>query len=292
MAIKGFRISTGASLFHSEWRLMNRFLRARAWKNTLLGIFLLFAGEMALANVPQVHDWTREKVAAKSENALGGSFMSVDPVLTDNNTGDSFNRYNYANNNPYRYTDPDGRFSTQDCRDLVGNCTTVGDAGVRRNEAVATGAKLGFAAGVAVAGGCTLTTAGTCAIGGLAIVATGTFLGGAAGGVVQDLAEKFGGKSSATPPPDGDDDKKKESPATQPALKRIHSNDTLKNSNKSSYDYLNKMSTKDIVKSLQPGQEESLIVKPDGRVFQGNMRTMILEERGVNINSLPRTIIK
>jgi hypothetical protein len=33
----------------------------------------------------------------------------VDPVLTDANTGKSFNRYNYAGNNPYKYIDPDGR---------------------------------------------------------------------------------------------------------------------------------------------------------------------------------------
>ena len=35
--------------------------------------------------------------------------MSVDPVLTNNNTGASFNRYVYANNSPYKYIDPDGR---------------------------------------------------------------------------------------------------------------------------------------------------------------------------------------
>jgi RHS repeat-associated protein len=40
---------------------------------------------------------------------LAGRFMSVDPVLTDNNTGASFNRYVYANNSPYNYIDPDGR---------------------------------------------------------------------------------------------------------------------------------------------------------------------------------------
>jgi RHS repeat-associated protein len=40
---------------------------------------------------------------------LAGRFMSVDPVLTDANTGASFNRYVYANNSPYRYIDPDGR---------------------------------------------------------------------------------------------------------------------------------------------------------------------------------------
>jgi RHS repeat-associated protein len=38
-----------------------------------------------------------------------GRFLSTDPVLTDANTGDSFNRYHYAKNNPYKYIDPDGR---------------------------------------------------------------------------------------------------------------------------------------------------------------------------------------
>ena len=37
--------------------------------------------------------------------------MSIDPVTTDANTGGSFNRYAYANNSPYKYTDPDGRLA-------------------------------------------------------------------------------------------------------------------------------------------------------------------------------------
>ena len=37
-----------------------------------------------------------------------GRFLSVDPV-TANSPGGAFNRYWYANNNPYRYYDPDGR---------------------------------------------------------------------------------------------------------------------------------------------------------------------------------------
>jgi RHS repeat-associated protein len=40
---------------------------------------------------------------------LAGRFLSVDPVTTDGGTGGSFNRYAYANNNPYRFKDPDGR---------------------------------------------------------------------------------------------------------------------------------------------------------------------------------------
>jgi len=35
--------------------------------------------------------------------------MSEDPVMTDAQTGSSFNRYVYGNNNPYKHIDPDGR---------------------------------------------------------------------------------------------------------------------------------------------------------------------------------------
>jgi len=38
-----------------------------------------------------------------------GRFLSIDPVLADPETGASFNRYWYANNNPYKFTDKDGR---------------------------------------------------------------------------------------------------------------------------------------------------------------------------------------
>jgi RHS repeat-associated protein len=40
---------------------------------------------------------------------VAGRFLSLDPKLTDVNSGGGFNRYVYANSNPYRYTDPDGR---------------------------------------------------------------------------------------------------------------------------------------------------------------------------------------
>jgi RHS repeat-associated protein len=39
---------------------------------------------------------------------MAGRFLSVDPIVTDTNTGNGFGRYVYAENNPLRYTDPDG----------------------------------------------------------------------------------------------------------------------------------------------------------------------------------------
>ena len=40
---------------------------------------------------------------------IAGRFLSVDPVTTSFSNASHFNRYNYANNNPYRFVDPDGR---------------------------------------------------------------------------------------------------------------------------------------------------------------------------------------
>lgn len=40
-----------------------------------------------------------------------GRFLSMDPVAANASIGTNFNRYWYANNNPYRFTDPDGRYS-------------------------------------------------------------------------------------------------------------------------------------------------------------------------------------
>ncbi|MCR6700955.1 MAG: hypothetical protein NVV68_07330 [Dokdonella sp.] len=38
-------------------------------------------------------------------------FVSVDPVKANPNNGQNFNRYQYGNNNPYKFVDPDGRRS-------------------------------------------------------------------------------------------------------------------------------------------------------------------------------------
>lgn len=40
---------------------------------------------------------------------ISGRFLSVDPIAVDPGNGTKFNRYAYALNNPYKFTDPDGR---------------------------------------------------------------------------------------------------------------------------------------------------------------------------------------
>jgi RHS repeat-associated protein len=77
-----------------------------------------------------------------------------------------------------------------------------------------------------------------------------------------------------------------------PALQRIHSAETLlTGSARFSTESIRTMSTDDIVKSLLPGRMVALRVKPDGRIFNGNTRIFVLEERGYDVNTLPREIL-
>lgn len=49
-----------------------------------------------------------------------GRFLSVDPVTAYSDPTGSFNRYKYASNNPYRFTDPDGRCDPgQSCHEPI-----------------------------------------------------------------------------------------------------------------------------------------------------------------------------
>jgi hypothetical protein len=77
-----------------------------------------------------------------------------------------------------------------------------------------------------------------------------------------------------------------------PPLRRIHSDETLEaGSNRVTLEYWRQQPTEDIVNSLQPGSPEALKVKPDGRIMNGNTRIKVLEERGFDVNSLPREVL-
>lgn len=49
-----------------------------------------------------------------------GLFLSIDPVTAYSNPVRQFHRYRYANNNPYKFTDPDGRVSCSLCNEVKG----------------------------------------------------------------------------------------------------------------------------------------------------------------------------
>jgi RHS repeat-associated protein len=51
-------------------------------------------------------------MGARYYDPVIGRFMSIDPVGFDEKNIHSFNRYAYANNNPYKYVDPDGKWAT------------------------------------------------------------------------------------------------------------------------------------------------------------------------------------
>jgi hypothetical protein len=81
--------------------------------------------------------------------------------------------------------------------------------------------------------------------------------------------------------------------SANPPLRRIHSDQTIETGpSRFSLDYWRKQPTDAIIKSLQPGEREALRVKPDGRVMNGNTRIKVLEERGVDVNGLPRELMQ
>jgi hypothetical protein len=82
--------------------------------------------------------------------------------------------------------------------------------------------------------------------------------------------------------------------ARLPPLRRIHDSVYEENPKaRRSLEYHRSRSTAELVESLRPdpNNQEGLRVKPDGRVFQGNTRIKVLEERGYPVNELPRDIL-
>ena len=79
----------------------------------------------------------------------------------------------------------------------------------------------------------------------------------------------------------------------RPPVRRIHSDRTLESgSNRYNLEYWRKQPTEDIIESLKPGRPESLKVKPDGRIVNGNTRIQVLQARGVDVDKLPREVVE
>lgn len=55
---------------------------------------------------------------------------------------------------------------------------------------------------------------------------------------------------------------------------------------------MEKMPTEELIRSLVPGQKDSLKCRPDGTILDGHHRLYVLRKRGVNVDLLPREIVE
>lgn len=74
----------------------------------------------------------------------------------------------------------------------------------------------------------------------------------------------------------------------EPPLVLLHDYNSL---SRPKIDQYGKLSIAELIESLQPGKPGSLKARPDGTVIDGHHRLIILRDRGVDIDSLPREVI-
>jgi hypothetical protein len=74
----------------------------------------------------------------------------------------------------------------------------------------------------------------------------------------------------------------------QPPLKLLHPSSSL---NVVKITQLERISAEALCLSLKPGQEHCLKTRPDGTILDGHHRIHVLQQRGIDVNSLPREII-
>lgn len=73
----------------------------------------------------------------------------------------------------------------------------------------------------------------------------------------------------------------------QPPLKFLHNEDDLI---ALKLEYFRRVSTEDLIESLEPEKTGALKVKSDGTLMDGHHRIKVLRERGINVDILPREI--
>jgi len=118
-----------------------------------------------------------------------GMFLSSDPVTAFSNPVGQFNRYRYANSNPYRFTDPDGRESGAAFR-VINNIT---NGGTVMPPPQSPSDWMGPAIGYSLAGALALPAAGYAGSWALANPSTATSLGSAIADVA--MGDALGGAS-------------------------------------------------------------------------------------------------
>lgn len=76
--------------------------------------------------------------------------------------------------------------------------------------------------------------------------------------------------------------------AELPPLKPLHADSSL---SQVKLDTFRKLTNKELLDSLSPGQPGSLKARPDGTMIEGHHRIRILRDRQVDVDSLPREIV-
>ena len=74
----------------------------------------------------------------------------------------------------------------------------------------------------------------------------------------------------------------------QPPLRSLHSDAILSNVK---LDQFRRRSTAELIESLRPGMPGALKARPDGTVLDGHHRLVVLRERDVSVDALPREVL-
>ena len=74
----------------------------------------------------------------------------------------------------------------------------------------------------------------------------------------------------------------------QPSLKPLHPDESLIQLKLNQYA---RLTSEELIESLQPGQPGALKARPDGTMVDGHHRIKILRDRGVDVDMLPREIV-
>ena len=74
----------------------------------------------------------------------------------------------------------------------------------------------------------------------------------------------------------------------QPPLRLLHSEDILSSVK---LDRFRRLSTAELIESPALGRPGALKARPDGTVLDGHHRIVVLRERGVSVDTLPREVV-
>jgi hypothetical protein len=73
----------------------------------------------------------------------------------------------------------------------------------------------------------------------------------------------------------------------QPPLRPLHRIDLL---NKVKLAHFERLQSAELIRSLEPGQNNCLRARPDGTMLEGHHRVHVLRARGIDVDALPREI--